>query len=171
MRRSLYLAICSALCPLVWACGGGTVTRAVPPAAPADTTSGSTPTGEATGARSAPEATRVRPAVERLLAHSGIESIVGDRAGGFTRQVAYMAGDLTDDELERLVPAVQSAFAPELLARDVVDVLVREAPGEGTVARLLEWQERGANAELERIAESYEPPLDLSEYALSLIHI
>lgn len=113
--------------------------------------------------------TSTRSAVDRLLEYSAIESIVSDRAGPFTRQVAYMAGDLTDPELERLVPAVRAAFAPDLMRRDVAELLAREAPGDGTVEEVLRWQEAGANAELRRVADTYEPPLTLSEYTRSLV--
>lgn len=106
--------------------------------------------------------------VERLLSHSRIESIVSNRAGPFTRRVALMAGDLTDPELERLVPAVRSAFAPDSLRRDVARHLTAEAPGDGTVERILGWHESGAIAELHRQAEAYEPPLSLLDYARSL---
>lgn len=79
-----------------------------------------------------------------------------------------MAGDLTDPELERLVPAVRAAFAPDSLRNDVVGYLTAAALGDGTVQEVLRWHETGANAELQRLADAYEPPLSLSEYARSL---
>lgn len=140
---------------------GGSATAPTSPISPADASRGAPREGEAS--------TATRSAVERLLDRSGIESILSGRPGLFTRQVALMAGDLTDPELERLVPAVQAAFAPEPMRRDVAAFLTREAPGDGTVEEVLAWQERGAQAELQRISDAYEPPLTLSEYARSLV--
>lgn len=122
----------------------------------------------------APTAPAVAPApperspVERVLTQSGIESIVSGRGRAFTRQVALMAADLTDEELERLVPAVGAAFEPELLRSEVASFLER-ASNAGELHELLVWVEGGAAAELERVRGSHEPVLTLEEYARSLM--
>ena len=81
----------------------------------------------------------------------------------FTRQVAVLAGDLTDAELERLVDAVSSGFAPELLRRDIATFVDSEAPA-GRVEEVVEWLEGGASAEVRRIVDAYEPPVPLEEW-------
>lgn len=105
--------------------------------------------------------------VERLLERSGVQSIVSGRAPAFTRQVAIMAGDLTDEELERLVQAARVGFAPERLRADIAGFLADDAP-EGHIEEVLAWRETGATAELGRITESYEPPLTLDQFTDSL---
>jgi hypothetical protein len=106
--------------------------------------------------------------VERLLDLAGIESILAPRVRAFTRRVALLAGDLTDTELERLVPAVQAAFAPSSLRDAVASFMAGEAD-EGSVATVLAWQADGANAEARRIATAYQPPLTLEAYTRSLM--
>jgi hypothetical protein len=141
---------------------GGTSTTDAPPA----------PVGARTGAAGSTAAqagTAAPTAVERLVEQSAIDPILAARAGAFSRQVALLAGDLTDAELERLVPAVQEAFAPERLRADVVAFLESEAPDSETVSEVLRFVEEGASAEMRRIADGYEPPLDLQEYTRSLL--
>ncbi len=113
--------------------------------------------------------TGVRSEIDRLLAHSALESIVSGRAGAFTRQVALLAGDLSDAELERLVTAVRGAFAPEALRESVASFLMEEAPNPETVSQVLGWIDEGANAEVQRVVGDYDPPLTLQEYAQSLV--
>ena len=115
----------------------------------------------------APAGQEAQGSVDRLLARSAIESIVANRAGDFTRRVAIMAADLTDAELERLVAAVRAGFAPGLLRQDVAGHIAAYAP-EDALEEVLRWTENGAKAELDRVTESYEPPLTLEEYAESL---
>lgn len=116
------------------------------------------------GGASAPAASPALPSpVDRLLDASEIESVIGQRAGYFTRQVALLAGDLTDEELERLVNASRAGFEPDLLRRDVADFLAREAP-EGRIDEILSWMEGGSSAEARRIMDAYEPPLPLSDW-------
>lgn len=118
---------------------------------------------------SSPAAVSPAPSeIERVLEHSRIESIVAGRAATFTRRVALMAGDLTDPELERLVPAVRAAFAPEPMRRDVAAFMEAQAPA-GMLTDLLAMLESGAHAELTRIRRGYEPPLSLEEYARSMM--
>ena len=107
-------------------------------------------------------------AVDQLLDRSGLESIISARARAFTRQVALLAGDLSDEELERLVPAVQSAFASESLRETASSFLENEAPNDGTVSEVLGWIASGANAEVRRVVDAYEPPFTLQEYTRSL---
>lgn len=107
------------------------------------------------------------PDVERLLDHSRIESIVNARGPAFTRQVALLAGDLSDAELERLVPAVSTGFASDLMRRDVARFLESEDPA-GYVGEVLTWHEGGATAELIRLSDVYEPPLSVEAYAQTL---
>jgi hypothetical protein len=109
-----------------------------------------------------------RANVERLLDQSDIESILAPRAGAFSRQVALLVGDVTDAELERLVPAVQRAFEPSSLRDSVASFMEREEEG-GSVTTVLEWQTSGANAEARRIAGAYDPPLTLDAYTRSLM--
>jgi hypothetical protein len=142
LSRSALVALCA-----LAACGAPTI-----PAAGPTPPSATAPTG-----------------VERLLERSGIESIVSDRARAFTRQVALFAGDLTDPELERLVPAVQQAFAAEALRADVVAFIESEVPDEATVAEVLRFEEAGANARVRQIVDAHEPTLSLPEYARSLL--
>lgn len=106
--------------------------------------------------------------VERLLEHSGLESIVTGRAAAFTRRVALAAGDLTDAELERLVAAVQAAFSPEALHADVAAFVAAEA-APGRIEEILAWHETGANAELGRLSDAFEPPTTLQEFTRSLV--
>lgn len=163
--RAAPRACALALVAVLSGCSGGGGPAGAPAAGP-DPSPASTPSTDSTHVPSSADDTRA--AVERLLTHSRVESIVSNRAGPFTRRVALMADDLTDPELGRLVPAVRSAFAPDSLRRDVVRHLMAEAPGDGTVQEVLGWHETGANAELQRLADAYEPPLSLSEYARSL---
>ncbi len=100
---------------------------------------------------------------ERLLEASEVGALVDARASAFTRQVALMTREITDDELERLVPAVRSGFAPELLRRDIAAFLEREAPP-GRIDEVLSWLEGGASAEVSRIVDGYEPELSLEEW-------
>lgn len=123
--------------------------------------------GPATAGNAAPAAAGPASPVEALLDLSQVESIVGGRAPAFTRQVALLAGDLTDAELGRLVPAVTAAFAPELLRADIASFLAEEAPA-GTIDTLLAWHRDGATAELLRLSRSYTPPRTLDEYARAL---
>lgn len=134
------------------ACGGSAGTVGAPAAAAPDV-----------GPSTAPEP------IERLLEHSRIETIVAGRAGAFTRQVALLAEDLTDPELERLVPAVQEAFAPDRLRADARSFVASEATDEETVAEVLRMLESGANADMRRIVDAYESPLELQEYMRSLL--
>jgi hypothetical protein len=143
---------CLLLVALAAACSSGTSESAVPgtPAPPAPQQAGVT-------------ASIAASAVDRVLAASDIEAIVDARARIFTRQVALLAGDLTDPELERLVAAVRTGFAPELLRRDIGDFLEAEAPP-GRLDEVLDWLESGGSAEVRRTVDSYEPPLELEEW-------
>ncbi len=111
----------------------------------------------------APTPAAIPSPVERLLEASDVASVVDQRARVFTRQVAVLVADLSDDELGRLVPAVQAGFAPELLRRDVAAFIEAEAP-EGRIAEVLTWLEGGANAEARRIVSAYDPPLSLQDW-------
>jgi hypothetical protein len=102
-------------------------------------------------------------AVERLLEASEVSSVLDQRARVFTRQVAVLTADLSDQELERLVPAVQAGFAPELLRRDVAEFIEAEAE-EGRIEEVLSWMEGGASAEARRIVSEYDPPLSLQDW-------
>lgn len=126
------------------ASGGDTANATVPPAPPAVAAATATP-------------------IDRMLEASDVGSIVDARARMFTRQVAVLAGDLTDAELERLVQAVGSGFAPELLRRDIADFVEREAPA-GRVEEVVDWLESGASAEARQIIDAYEPPVPLEEW-------
>lgn len=118
----------------------------------------------------APEAAtdRVSSLVDRLLEHSAVESIVSARSSTFTRRVALMAGDLTDDELERLVPAVRAAFAPELLREDIA-THIAGGDSAGFIEDVVVWLEGGATAELARLSDAYEPPLTLEEFVSAFL--
>lgn len=119
-------------------------------------------------ASSAP-ATATGPApVERLLAASKIESVLVGRAPEMTRRVAFMAGDLTDPELERLVPAVQSGFAPDRMRADVADALRADA-AVGQIERVVDRLETGASAEMARRMEGYVPEGTLEAFARALV--
>lgn len=120
--------------------------------------------GPDTTAPAPPPPTRV----ERLLQHSRVSSIVTARARAFTRQVASTAGDLTDPELERLVPAATAAFDPDVLRRDVAGFIESEAT-DARLDEVLTWLDAGANAELAEITDDYEPPLTIDAYARSLL--
>ena len=139
-------------------CGGSTTV----PASPAQPERAAAPTGEA-GVEGG-----LAASIDQLLDRSGIESIVSGRAGPFTRRVALLVEDLTDPELERLVPAVRPAFAADRLRQDVATRLEREAPGPATVRDILAWNDSGPVAEMRRIADAHEPSLSLLEYARSL---
>ncbi len=104
-----------------------------------------------------------RGAVERLLDASDVDAVLGARARSFTRQVALLAGDLTDAELERLVPAVREGFDARLLREDVAAFLEGEAPP-GRIEEVLEWLEGGRSAEAHAIVDAYAPPLELREW-------
>jgi len=143
-RRGSGLLTGLSLVAVVTACGGGG------PPAPAPTPI-------------SPE----RATVERLLERSEVDAVVGGRARDFSRRVAIMAGDLTDDELERLVPAVREGFAPAAMKEDVASFLLGEGAPD-TMDEVLSWLEEGAAAEVLSIAEGYEPELTLEEFAQSL---
>jgi hypothetical protein len=104
-----------------------------------------------------------RSVAERILVASRVEQITDARARAFTRQVALLAADLTDAELERLVPAVREGFDPALLRADIAAFLEAEAPP-GRLDEVLAWLESGASAEARRIVDAYEPPQTLQEW-------
>ncbi len=112
-----------------------------------------------------PEASTVlvSATAERLLVLSEVESLIAGRAAAFSRQVALTATDLTDPELERLVPAVQREFAADLLRQDIVGSLVTQDSA-GHMAEVVGWLERGASAEVRAIAEAYSPPAPLDSW-------
>jgi hypothetical protein len=101
--------------------------------------------------------------VERLLEASDIASVVDQRARVFTRQVAILVSDLSDEELGRLVPAVQQGFAAELLRGDVATFIESEAT-EGRIDDVLAWLEGGATAEARQRVSAYTPPLSLQDW-------
>lgn len=111
----------------------------------------------------APTPEAIPSPVERLLEAAEVSSVVDQRARVFTRQVAMLVADLSDDELGRLVPAVQAGFAPELLRRDVAAFIETEA-AEGRITEVLAWLEGGATAEARRIVSGYDPPLSLQDW-------
>jgi len=102
--------------------------------------------------------------VERLLDLAGSDAVLSARGRGVTRQVALLMGDPTDAELERLVPAVVDAFAPDVLRTEVVRHLTEDGSPE-LAAAALEWMESGATAAIRRIGQQYDPPQTLREYA------
>lgn len=101
--------------------------------------------------------------IDLLLDHFHIESIVVPRGRAFTRQVALMIGDLRDEELERLVSAVQHGFDPEKLRDDVATYMLEHAP-DGYVEEIAGWVDGGASADVDREASAYEPPVELQEW-------
>lgn len=110
-----------------------------------------------------PPVSEVESGIERALEISQIEGVLAARGSGFTRQVAQLIGDPTDDELERIVAAVTVSFAYDSLYVDVKAFLISEAPG-GFVPTLLSWLEEGAVGQGRAIAEAYNPPVTLEEY-------
>src|SRR5690606_39235618 len=112
------------------ACGGG-----APPAPPAP-----------------PEDVVVRQGIERILELSDVDGLLAGRARAFTRQVAIMLLDPTDEELERLVPAVLDAFDHEALKEDVATRMAVDADP-SVVSSVLEWMEAGSTAAVRRIAD------------------
>ena len=139
-RTALVLPVAVVL--VLAACGGG-----APPAPPAP-----------------PEDVVVRQGIERILELSDVDGLLAGRARAFTRQVAIMLLDPTDEELERLVPAVLDAFDHEALKEDVATRMAVDADP-SVVSSVLEWMEAGSTAAVRRIADGYEPPLTLEEYA------
>lgn len=119
--------------------------------------------GPALPAPPAPEVA-VREDLSRVLDLVGIEGLLGQRDRAFTRQVAIQMLDPTDRELERLVPAVLDGFAYDSLRADVLERLAAEARPE-LVSNLRQWMDAGATAAVRRIAEEYDPPLTLEQYA------
>lgn len=119
-----------------------------------------------TGQATLPDAS-VDPAasapIDRLLDHFHIESILAPRARAFTRQVALIAGDLSDAELERLVPAVRTGFDASRMRNDVSRFVLSEAP-DGYVDEVAEWVTAGASADVDRQASAYDPPVSLGEW-------
>lgn len=101
--------------------------------------------------------------IDLLLEHFHIESIVVPRGRAFTRQVALMIGNLSDTELERLVPAVQAGFEAGRLRNDIAAFMLEEAP-DGYLEQVVAWVERGASADVARQAAAYEPTVPLEEW-------
>jgi hypothetical protein len=114
-----------------------------------------------------PAAEQLRSDVDRILALLDVEGLLAPRARGFTRQVAIMVGDPTDEELERLVDAAFEGFAYDSLYRQVADFMVAEGTAE-LAGSALEWLEGGATAAVSRIGEEYDPPQSLQEYATEM---
>ena len=114
-----------------------------------------------------PETVAPPSTVDRLLVLSELESITATRAREFTRRVALLGGDLTDAELELLVPAVQAGFAEPRLRGDVARFLERSAPP-AVLEEVVAILEAGTAAELDRAAALSEPELSLEEFALGL---
>ena len=110
-----------------------------------------------------PEAPAATEPIDLLLDHFHIESIVVPRGRAFTRQVALMIGNLNDEELERLVPAVQEGFEAGRLRADVAAFMLEQAP-DGYVEEISGWVARGASADVDRQASAYEPPVELQEW-------
>ena len=113
--------------------------------------------------RVTPPAARAAQPIDLLLDHFHIESIVVPRGRAFTRQVALMIGDLRDEELERLVPAVQHGFDPEKLRDDVATYMLEHAP-DGYVEEIAGWVDSGASADVDREASAYKSPIELQEW-------
>ena len=124
--------------------------------------SGSSSAGEPVAPPASATAADTTP-VDQILAISDVASIIDARARVFSRQVALLIGDLSDPELERLVPAVQLGFDPELLHRDIAAFMEAQAPP-GRLEEVVAWLGDGANGETRRIIDSYEPPLALEEW-------
>ena len=101
--------------------------------------------------------------IDPLLDHFHIESIVRPRGQAFTRQVALMLGDLSDNELERLVLAVLVEFDPDSMRENVARFMLEEAP-QGYVAQIATWLHGGASATVDRQASSYTPPVPLEDW-------
>jgi len=101
--------------------------------------------------------------IDQILAISDVDAIIEARARVFSRQVALLIGDLSDPELERLVPAVQAGFDPDLLHRDIAAFMEAEALP-GRVEEVAAWLGHGASADARRIVDEYEPPLSLEEW-------
>ena len=101
--------------------------------------------------------------IDQILAISDVDAIIDARARVFSRQVALLIGDLSDPELERLVPAVQTGFDPELLHQDIAAFMETEAPP-GRVDEVVGWLGHGSSAEARRIVDEYEPPLSLEQW-------
>jgi len=110
-----------------------------------------------------PQAHEAPEPIDLLLDHLHIESIVAPRGRAFTRQAALLIGDLSDEELERLVSAVQEGFEAGRLRGDVTAYMLEQAP-EGFIEEIARWVESGASADVDRQASAYEPPVPLEEW-------
>lgn len=125
--------------------------------------SGTRTTNPSERAQPSPEARTTPETVDVLLDHFHIESIVVPRARAFTRQAALLIGDLGDDELERLVAAVQDGFEAGRLRDDVAGHMLERAP-DGYIEDIAGWVGAGASAEVDRQARAYRPPVPLTEW-------
>jgi len=109
----------------------------------------------------------LRPAVESILATSQLATILETLGPGVASQVREVAPDLTEAEAERLDAAIQIAFATPALYEDVVGVMLEEAVP-ALLADTDRWLREGASEEVRRLADAYQPPLSLPEYAETL---
>lgn len=118
-------------------------------------------------APAAAQAPGMEAQVLELLTYSELGNLVGPVAAALPDEVLPMAGPVSAEREALLRQAIREEFSVEAVRADVVGALI-EAGDPATVAELLEWLPAGATAELDRVQESYEPPLTLEEYAGSL---
>lgn len=140
------------LLPIATACTTATVTEhsSVAPTNPG-------------GAAAEATVTQTSEPIDLLLDHFDIESIVIPRGRAFTRQVALMIGNPNDEELERLVSAVEVGFDAERMRQDVAALMLKEAPG-GYVEQVADWVDGGASADVDQQASAYQPNATLEEW-------
>lgn len=109
----------------------------------------------------------VRSTVDTLLTTSNIRDVLSNIADAVEAQVDEMAPELAEEERERIEEAVEEHFDEDVLYESVARSVAEEAD-RSTLAALMGWMTSGPVAEARRIADEYDPPLSLEEYASRL---
>lgn len=104
-----------------------------------------------------------RSQVDSLLAVPSVASVIDDLDARFIGHFLMLVPDLSTEDQEVLADAVGSAFGASAVRDDVANAMADRASAE-LLSTLLEMRRTGAQAEMMRIAEEYEPTRSLSDF-------
>jgi hypothetical protein len=102
-----------------------------------------------------------------ILEQSKAEDVLGGQAQAMVEQLQAAGTDVDPDALASTLALVREEFALDRLRRDLV-AFMADAADADLVAELTRWLDAGANAEIRRVEESFQPPETLEEFARGL---
>lgn len=105
----------------------------------------------------------VRADVDSILGSSWVDVSPGSLEQRFVTNIFFLLPDLSAEDQEVVFSAAAEAFHPATFRADLTESLARTVPVQ-VVEKTLELQRNGAQAELSRLAASYEPPLSLEDF-------